>query len=59
MKYLLILALSLSACSIQAKPDLETQSTIRQHTVILGAIANYINDLQAKGILPKPENKEK
>ncbi len=40
---------------VSKKPSLEDQ--VKQHAIILAAIAEYVEDLQAKGILPKPEPK--
>lgn len=51
----LLLCLLLTGCSIQAKPSEEVLQRIDQHSVLLNMIVAYVQELQAKGVLPKPE----
>lgn len=54
----IILAVNVCGCAIQMKPDEATQMELKQHSAILQAISVYINDLQVKGVLPKPKEKK-
>ncbi len=56
MKQYIVIALALlvSGCAVEMKPDQQTQMVIQQHSAILAAISTYISDLQTKGVLPKP-----
>ncbi len=54
-QYIVIgLALLISGCAVEMKPDRQTEQVVQQHTAILAAITAYISDLQTKGVLPKP-----
>lgn len=56
MKKILATALILLAsCALEVKPTPDVQQTLNQHAAVINAFATYIADLQAKGILPKPE----
>lgn len=65
MKKLLLL-LVFTGCTIQVQPAPELITTVNNqaavlkvHTDVLAQIASYVDELQQKGVLPKPEGKKK
>jgi hypothetical protein len=54
MRWLIPLIMLLSACTIKMEPDRNTALRLDQHETTLNAIAVYVEELQKKGVLPKP-----
>ena len=60
MRLALICILTLATgCTIQMQPTPEVEKTLKQHSIVLDSIVLYIQDCQAKGICPKPEQEVK
>lgn len=54
----LIALMFLTGCTVQVKPDPILEQKLNQHAAVITAITQYIGELQARGVLPKPEVKE-
>lgn len=55
MRKLILSIVLLSGCTVQVKPDAESQIAMKQHAIIIEQLVNYIAALQASGDLPKPD----
>lgn len=54
----LLLCLLLAGCTVQVKPSDDALKRIDEHSMLLNMIVAYVQDLQAKGVLPLPEVKK-
>lgn len=50
--------LLINACSLKVEPDAKTEEILKQHQIVLQAIMEYVQQLQASGVLPKVEELE-